>query len=153
MATKQTNPLGAAAPLSAPESWPCSSPVLSVQAVQALLDTAHTHQATPDEDGAPVLDDGTWGELLPLFEFYGLRLPQDADCAHALELCKDLAATYAPAVRLASEQRCEEVAHLCGKLTPLQQAYAIAAGTQDRALAQRLARGVFAGRSRSAFLV
>jgi len=126
---------------------------LTVDELSAMTQTDFPDELGADEDDHLVLEPHEMELLGRYFDFYALRLPAYADADTTYELWRELRLTYGQAVRLASQGRAEEVAGLCPELSANQRAYAIAVGRQERLLAQRLARGLFIGRHRSAFCV
>lgn len=106
-----------------------------------------------DEHDCLVLEPDEEREWARFFYFFGLRLPARADADTAWGIFRELTLTYGKVARLASAGRADDVARVCPELTPDQRGYGIAAGRQERALAQRLAKNIFFGRQRSAFWV
>jgi hypothetical protein len=135
--------------------WPPLAPKLTPQAVVALTGQTLHFEEEPEsgDDSSDALGDGGWNHLFDYFEFYGLRLPCNADAVAVLGFSRELQAKYAPAIQLVSQAGTAEVPDLQSKLTAVQKAYVIAAGQQDRQLAQTLARQVFPERARAMFLV
>lgn len=132
-------------------SRPPTAAPRSTAEVAALTEHDFPADFCEDEHQVLELSHEDWASLSNYFDFYGLRLPIEAHAQTAFDLWRELRLTYGPLVRLASNGR--EAHTMPDPTTPAQRAYAVAVGTQNRALAQRLARGLFSGRHASLFLV
>lgn len=131
-------------------SWRSAEP-LDVAGIQTLTQQAFPTEFYEDEEGLLELPSEDWNNLSRYFQFFGLRLPQDAHAQTTHDLWRGLQLTYAPLVRLASRGSRDHP--LMAKATPEQREYALAVGLQNLPLAQTRARMLFTGKHESLFLV
>ena len=140
-------------PFRRPRQEPPAPILLTIPEIRELTQLAFPEEFYEDENELLELSESDWALLSNYFEFFGLRLPADAHAQTTHDLWRDLKLHYAPAVRVTAHGgSIDEIPEQLCNLTLAQRAYAHAVGTQDRALAQQLARGVFSGRHISLFL-